>query len=53
LGLSYLVRVFIDRKCSPFMVDYHGMNALHCSAYHGRLNVMTLILEADYTYYEA
>lgn len=52
LGLVPMVRLFLERRASPFMRDNKGMNALQTAAYMGHLPVLNLLLDADYTYLE-
>jgi ankyrin repeat protein len=52
LGMVPMVKLFLERKSSPFMRDNKGMNALHTAAYMGHLEVLKLLLDADYTYLE-
>lgn len=51
-GNMEYVAYFLGRKCSPFMVDYDGYNALHIASYMGHYKIIKLIVCSDYEYFE-
>ena len=51
-GLSDYVIYFLERKCSPFLINYQGANAFHAASSSGHKDILRIFLEAEYEYFE-